>query len=69
MTGEDDVLELEIPVRNVLLRVEVLEAEQKLEEDPLGLGAGERSLLDEVAEEVAARYAGGDCLRGQLMSC
>jgi hypothetical protein len=61
MAGEDDVLELEIPVRNVLLRVKVLEAEEELEEDPLGFCARERALLDEVAEEVAAGDAVGEC--------
>lgn len=44
-------------MRNILIRVKILQAEEKLEEDPLRLGAGERSLLYEVTEEVAAGYA------------
>ena len=54
MTGENDVLELEISVSNVLILMHINEGQEQLIEDPLGLGGRESAGLDEVAEEVAA---------------
>jgi len=55
--GEDDVLELDVAVRDAEVVVQVLEGEEELVQDPFGLGRVEPGMLDEVGEEVAAGYA------------